>query len=146
MNTHLHADHTDTHTAPPPSLVYASDQPAREGTSRLVALPYRNGGTVRGYVDGLGGAWFIIVDLFHVLAQGSHGNIRRRIKSPGAVVLARAWVANAASPSGGGFALIQSLSESGMVEMLGVSRQAPSIELLDWSRTIAAPALRTAQR
>lgn len=129
----------------PQSLVYASKRPAREGASRLVALPYLGLGSVRGYRDAEGGAWLILADLFKVLTQGVQSNIRKRVKSPEAVVCVRAWVDKPSYPDGGSFDMVQSISEAGMVELLGVSLQAPSIEMLHWAQTVAAPTLRTAE-
>ncbi|MGQ2979188.1 MAG: hypothetical protein ACT6Q9_05765 [Polaromonas sp.] len=96
---------------------------------------------IRAYVGPDGAAWFVLVDLFRAIGHRRNSPLRKRIKDPKDIMLVLAWVPNAATPAGGGGAMIQATNEAGLHHMLGVSDE-KAAALHQWLISTGLPGLR----
>jgi hypothetical protein len=90
------------------------------------------GHEIRAHVTSGGSLWFVLVDLFRALEKSNTRSMRKRIKNPVHVMEVVAWVPNSVNPADSGYRMLQAASQQGLKDLLGVSRQQPSIDLLRW--------------
>lgn len=96
---------------------------------------------IRAYVAPDGIAWFVLVDIFRALEQRRNSPLRKRIKSPEDIMKVLAWVPNAATPAGGGGAMIQATNAVGLGLMLSAG-DAKAVALYDWLVRTGLPQLK----
>lgn len=95
-----------------------------------------HGHEVRVHVDAKGALWFVLVDIFNALEKRKTWPLRKRITDPNDIMLVLAWVPNAATPAGGGRAMIQATNLSGLEAMLTFSSLTAAPELLRWAQCV----------
>ena len=96
---------------------------------------------IRAHVTPDGDAWIVLVDIFKALERRKAWPLRKRIRDPKDIKLVLAWVPNAATPTGGGGALIQATNQAGLHHMLSVSDE-KAIALYEWLIETGLPSLR----
>jgi hypothetical protein len=76
------------------------------------------GRLIRAHVTPDGTPWVVLVDIFRTLEVRNPSPLRKRIKDPNDIMQVLAWVPNAATPAGGGGAMIKATNAVGMGHML----------------------------
>ncbi len=101
-------------------------------------LDYK-GHEVRYHLDGHGGRWFVLADIFRALEKGKTSKLRKHVDRKD-IMLVLGWVPNAANPEGGGGAMIQATNISGIEAMLSSSSLPTAPALLSWAYGAVADA------
>lgn len=107
-----------------------------KASKRLSYLTHK----LRAYVAPDGTPWFVLVDLFRAIDHPRNSPLRKRIKDPQDIMQVLAWVPNAATPAGGGGALIQATNAGGLGRMLSAGDE-KARALYDWLVQAGLPEL-----
>lgn len=105
----------------------AAAEPRQGWRERYAAQPRASkrlryqGNEIRAHVTPDGTPWIVLVDIFRALERRKAWPLRKRIKDPEDIMQVLAWVPNAATPTGGGGAMIQATNATGLGHMLSVS-------------------------
>ncbi|HYW57972.1 MAG TPA: hypothetical protein VE934_13485 [Polaromonas sp.] len=105
-----------------------------------ISLRYQ-GYEIRAHVTPDGTPWVVLADIFRALEKRKTWLLRRRIQDPQDILPVLAWVPNAATPAGGGGAMIQATNEAGLRYMLSVSDE-KAVALYEWFIKTGLPQLR----
>jgi hypothetical protein len=120
------------------SRVTRRDGDSGPPASYALTLHYQ-GHRLRTYRDTTGGIWFLLSDIFRALEKRNTGNMRKRITCASDITEVSAWVVNHIDPEASGYRMVQAASSRGIRTMLGISKQQPSIDLLEWLNQWALP-------